>query len=241
MDKGIAPLAVHWGMASKPPPLFLNDKEADETLLRKSGIFGDLCIATHLRTMWEWFHPYADGDFVTKLRKAVRGLHDNPQPGKGRDEAFYLFHRCYVGCALLEQGVKLIPRVEWDKAWKGKGPDFMAVIDSRRVWIECVAPGAGDGPDAVPELGDEQVNDVPIQQINLRLLSVFKDKREKFAEYIRDGIVKRGDGIVVAINPRGVPLAFLSDEPPWILRSLYGLGHFAVTFHLGKNTTSDGL
>jgi hypothetical protein len=222
-------------MASKPPPLFQDDREADDTLVRKSAILGDLCVASHLRLMWKHFHRYADTDFVSKLRRGVRGLRENQTPGAPRSEAYYLFHRCYwemhVGCALLEQEVKLVPRAQWHKSWKGAGPDLWAIVDGRNVWIECVAPGAGTGVDAVPELEDDddrEAQDVPVAQINLRLLAVLKDKREKFKGYIQKGIVKSGDAVVVAINSHGVPMAFLSVEPPWIAKSLYGLGHQAV-------------
>lgn len=230
-------------MADPIPPLFADDKVADDTLVTKSAFFGNFCVASHVRAMWEWFHPYADADFVRKVRQGVQGLHDHATPGAARSDAYYLFHRCYwemyVGCALLEQGITLVPRAQWDKAWGGAGPDLMAEVDGRRVWVECVAPGPGKGVDAVPELGDEQVNYVPVQQINLRLLSVFKDKREKYAGYVKRGIVRPEDGYVVAINAHGVPLAFLSDDPPWIARTLYGLGHHAVTYNLTTKEWSE--
>ncbi len=225
-------------MATECPALFHDDHDADVTL--DDDGFG---VASYLRAMWERFHPYADPTFVTKLREAVQRLRDNPTPGKGLTEAYYLFQRCYwemyVGCAMLEQGVTLVPRADWDKAWEGAGPDLMAMIDARRAWIECVAPGPGDGPDAVPELGDEPINSVPVEQIKLRLLSVLRDKRAKIPVYVKKGIVKPQDGFVVAINARCVPLAFLSDEPPLIARALYGMGTHAVTVNLTTNDFSD--
>lgn len=225
------------------PQLFQDDHEADDTLAVRSDFFGDLQVASHLRAMWEWFHPYADPEFVTRLRQAVRGIKKHDTQGERRTQAYLLFHRCYwemyVGSALLEQGVKLVPRANWDKAWKGAGPDLWAIIDGRNVWIECVAPGPGGGADAVPELGDEHIaHDVPVQQINLRLLSVFRDKRAKRDGYVKKGIVKPEDGFVIAINARGVPSAFLSDDPPWIARTLYGLGHHAVNYNLTTNEWS---
>ncbi|MCC6660822.1 MAG: hypothetical protein IT437_08045 [Phycisphaerales bacterium] len=137
----------------------------------------------------------------------------------------------YVGWALLDQGVKLVPRVEWDKAWQGTGPDLMATVEGRRVWVECVAPGPGTGPDGVPEIGDKQIGHVPVDQIKLRFLSALDGKRKQVAKHAAAGIVKPEDAFVVAINSRCIPLAFLTDDPPWIARALYGIGTHAVTYN----------
>lgn len=49
------------------------------------------------------------------------------------------------------------------------------------------------------------------------------------------------DGYVVAINARGVNLAFLQEEPPWIVRTLYGLGDVAVRYNLMTKECSEPL
>src|SRR5690606_24157453 len=113
------------------------DKKADDTLVWKSKSF---CVASQMRAMWERFHPYSDGDFVEKVRQIVLELHDHPKPSEVWSKAYYPFHSCYwemyVGCALLEQGIKLVPRARWDKKWGKAGPDLMAEVEGRRVWVE---------------------------------------------------------------------------------------------------------
>ncbi|MFN0131591.1 MAG: hypothetical protein ACKVW3_03515 [Phycisphaerales bacterium] len=222
-------------MASQTPSLFLDDNNAKEAPGKEGAILDDPGVDSQLRAMWSNFQPYADGNFVARMRASARGLRDNQVPGSARSEAYFLFHRCwwemYVGCALLEQGVQLVPRAQWDNSWKGAGPDLMATIDGLRVWIECVAPGPGDGADAVPELTDGLLDDVPLHQISLRFLSVIEGKRKTWAGYMTKGIVKAQDGFVVAINAHGVPLTFLSGNRPLILNSLYGLGDQAITYN----------
>jgi len=58
-------------MNNPVPPLFQDDKEADETLVMKSAILGAFCVASQLRSMWEWFYPYADG-----VNLPISGGHD---------------------------------------------------------------------------------------------------------------------------------------------------------------------
>jgi hypothetical protein len=194
-------------------------------------------VFAHLQSMWERFHPYADDQFVAELRRAVAGLHANPRRGPGRIAAYAGFHRryweMYVGCALSEQGVELIPREDWDGAWNGAGPDLMARVESRRVWVECIAPGGGDPdtPDAVPDVGDCPINDLPDDQIKLRFLFAVDTKRKQLKEKWGQ-IVKPGDAFVVAINSRCIPLGFVTDGPllPGIVSTVYGLGNYSAAY-----------
>jgi hypothetical protein len=230
-------------MTTKTPALFENDKEADDVLW--TPLLSDTTIAAQMREMWELFHPYADETFVHNIRKAVRDLRDEKEPGNPvRAHAEILFHRAHwemtTAVALLQQGIELVPRAKWNKAWKGAGPDLWAIVNGRNVWIECVVPGAGTGADAVPEMeGDMKVRSVPVAQMNLRLLSVFKDKREKWAKYIAMGITKLEDSYIVAINGRAMPFGHLDDDPPWMARVLYGLGWFAVNVNTDTGKFSD--
>lgn len=230
-------------MTTKVPALFENDKEADDVLWKP--LFGDVTVAAQARAMWELFHPFADDTFVQNIRKAVRDLRDNQEPGSpARANADLLFQRAHwemtTAVALLQQGIELVPRAKWNKAWKGAGPDLWAIVNGRNVWIECVVPGAGTGEDAVPESsGDGKVNTVPVAQMNLRLLSVFKDKRAKWTKYVRDGITKLEDSYIVAINGRAMPFGHLDDDPPWMARVLYGLGWYAVNVNTDTGKFSD--
>lgn len=185
--------------------------------------------------MWDRFHPFADPTFAKELRDGVQGLRTHATPGLKRDRAYFLFLQrfweMYVGCALSEQGVQLVARADWERDWHGAGPDLMATMEARRVWIECVAPGPGTGPDGVPEFSDTQIDQLPVEQIKLRFLHALDTKRQQVAKHMAAAIVKPDDGFVVAINSRRVPWVFLTDDPPWIARALYGLGTHAVKYN----------
>jgi hypothetical protein len=218
---------------SHVPPLFSDDRLADVAL--DEARFG---VASFLRDMWNWFYPYADVTLAEGIRTAVHKLHLYPSPGVERDTAYFHFQQrfweMYVGCALLDQGVDLLPRSKWNKAWKGAGPDLLATVEGQRVWIECIAPGPGTGADGVPEIGDKPVDQVPVDQIKLRFLSALLEKRRQVARHTTARIVAPEDGFVVAINSGCIPLAFMTEDPPWIARALYGLGNLAVSYN--RNT-----
>lgn len=190
-------------------PLLFKDTQAAEQALNAAGFR----ILAHVLALWESFHPYADSTFVTDVQQAVCGLHEHSTPGPSRDKAYFLFHQrwweMFVGCVLLDQGILLVPRNSWDRAWGGAGPDLQANVDGRRVWIECIAPGAGSGPDRVPELSDEPVDDepmgdevvdeepaddVPVDQIKLRFLNAVDEKRKQLKGHAAASIATPSDG-----------------------------------------------
>lgn len=107
--------------------------------------------------LWNKFKPYADKHFLSQIRTNFH---------QGSWEM-------YVGNVLLEKNLAIKS--------KDEGPDF--VVDNN-LYIECVAPTKGDPnkPDSVPErfittkLEEISVEDVPVDQMILRITSAIKDK-----------------------------------------------------------------
>lgn len=213
------------------PALFKDRKVASEALGPER--WGAL---EYIESLWPRFVPYADKWFLPEFQRAVELMHAASKPGPAFDGACAALQQryweMYLVCSLLDRGIKLIPHAERPAA----GPDILAGIDSCRTWIECVVPGRGAGPDAIPDFPDMIAHDVPDDAIKLRLLAALDEKRKKFAKYVEDGIVKGEDAQVIAINGRGIPYASTDFDPPRIARVLYGLGNIAVPFNLETNS-----
>jgi hypothetical protein len=83
------------------------------------------------------------------------------------------------------------------------GPDFCIEHAGTRIWIEAVVPA----PEGIPKEftqwstpGEVRVRSVPHEAIQLRWLSVMKDKQEKIARYIQDEVISAHDRTVIAVN-----------------------------------------
>ena len=110
------------------------------------------------------------------------------------------------------------------------GPDVLAMIDEKRVWIEavCVGKGQPGKPDSVLEIKSGVVRDVPIREYVIRLRSSLEEKARKFSKYVDDGIVVPKDLAVIATNVGGIP--FLgADMDECIKRSVYGIDDMIVS------------
>lgn len=111
--------------------------------------------------LWKIFKSYADSHF---LKQYKNNFHERTW-------------EMYIGCVLLQNNLSIKPL--------DKGPDF---IVSDKEYIECVACTLGDEnkPDSVPEIfiaktpEEIHVQNVPIDQMILRITSVIKDKHEKY-------------------------------------------------------------
>ncbi len=224
---------------NQAPPLF-----QDEVAARNALDEPRFNVLAPMLRMWQSFWPYADGDFVTKIGLAVGKLHTHGTPGPERECACAKFQQVwwemFVGCALLDRDITLVPRAGWDKSrTKSTGPDLLAIVNGHRVWIECHTPGTGDKTkeDHVPEVTDAPVQQVPVDQIKLRLTNAIRTKRCQWASPAWASIVKPTDGFVIAINSRCVsPLGILDRDASWIASVVYGLGALVVPFDLSTNT-----
>ena len=164
--------------------------------------------------LYEKYHPYADGHFLSEVKKQ--------------------FHQrtweMYLGCALLDRGISFIS--------EDVGPDILIEGSGKKIWIECIACTRGDGDDKVPTLRyDGHVQDVPDDEMIIRVASALKNKYEKYKKYVASGIVKEDDCFVIAVNAGAL------DHPemmPLILQSVFPIGHQTLSFPIGGGEATSG-
>jgi len=172
----------------------------------RTALIRDQCEA-----LWRDFHDLADPAFVDRL------------PFEFHQRWFEM----YVGAALREAGL----HIEAPKP----GPDFRVVTDRGPVYIEAIAPTAGNPlhADAVPEPvyaeGRAMAVSVPQDQITLRLADAFRRKADVIDGYRRKCYIGERDPCLIAINLRDIPHAWADAEEFWF-RALYGAGNRFVLF-----------
>ncbi|VAX42861.1 hypothetical protein MNBD_PLANCTO03-249 [hydrothermal vent metagenome] len=187
-------------------------------------------IGDAMEQAWEQFEPYADASFASELRSALEKHGEDGACMEDREAAWHQFMCRYweldVGCSLLAHQHNLDSRANRVSA----GPDFLDIVDSHRIWIECVVPGRGKGNNAIPEFSDGRCYDVPDDEIKLRLLSAFWDKAKKQEQYLKDGLTQRNEPFVIAINGSCLPDNLTDFQPPRIVRCLLGIQNHQVYY-----------
>lgn len=169
---------------------------------------------TWMESLWEKFSPYADKDFLVKVRK---------------NEFHQRTWEMYLGNVFLEQGFRLESRNQ------EAGPDLKLVLsDGKIIWVEAIAGDRGEGENYVPERSSysgsiDGVDDPKV----LRITACLKEKKEKFEKYIQDGIVGPQDICVIAINGHGFD-GDLSEER-FYMKALYGLHQITYNFETQKS------
>jgi type I restriction enzyme S subunit len=115
------------------------------------------------------------------------------------------------------------------------GPDFCLQFHGKTVWIEAVVPSPEGIPAeyiAPPIPGEIRVGSKPDRERVLRCTAVITDKKNKFAEYVRKGIVRADDCTVIALN-----ICRLSDwdfdgagisQLPLAMEAVFPVGPLAV-------------
>jgi dipeptidyl aminopeptidase/acylaminoacyl peptidase len=152
--------------------------------------------------LWTRYQPYADPTFQQKI---ARSCHPH-------------FWEMYLACALMDQGHQLAPKRT------DEGPDICILKSGHRIWVEAVAPGRGEGVDAVPfpPVGAEYV---PKGKVILRLRSAIEEKWRKYQAYREAGSVLPDDPYVVAVNGGKVPYASaVGSGLPYIVQAVSRLG-----------------
>ncbi len=132
----------------------------------------------------------------------------------------------YFACALLESGFKL-------KKPPSNGPDLLLAVDAAKLWIEAVAPGPGNGPDAVPgrDKRGYSIDGIwcghppPEESLILRCVGALCTKLDKCQSYIAKGVVAPSDRLAIALSLGGVDEAFItSPDIPIVLKALFPIG-----------------
>lgn len=194
-----------------------------------------------------------DNDTCTEIRRLLEVYWD--QCKDFMDEKFReefarqpdaRFWEIYLCRRLLNAGHPLVKR----KERPAKGPDFFIDDGDRRVWIEAVTFGHGhvENPDRVPEMEFRSVEDdgplvaqpVPVNEVELRISSVFDKKSNKFKEYAINGLVGINDVNLIAINPGKVSMHAGYEGRGSPMCVLYPLGDQYVTFFKDTDKTASG-
>ena len=157
--------------------------------------------------LYEKYHPYADSHFPSEVKKQ--------------------FHQrtweMYLGCALIERGIKFTS--------KDVGPDILIEEFGKRIWIECIACTKGEGKDRVPDLQYGVAQNVPDEEMIIRITSALKNKFEKYQKYVDKGIIKGEDCFNIAVNAG----AFGHPEArPLILQSVFPIGHPTLSWSINN-------
>jgi hypothetical protein len=157
--------------------------------------------------LWQIFSSYADNHFHKQFPISP-------------DERYW---EMYLGCSLLNRGFKIQSN--------DYGPDFCFDLGGQKVWVEAVAPSAGEEgkPDRVPDLEFGVAQKSPRDQIIMRYASGFKEKSDKFLSYMKAGLVADDDIKIIALSSSRIRGWGHGDTQPYILSALYPVGRPYVT------------
>ena len=175
----------------------------------------------NIEHMWSLYEPYADKDFLQEARKDF-----HPR-----------FWEMYLGFSLINRGISL---AKYDKS-KG-GPDLLISSEKWNVWLEAIAPTAGEGVNAVIEIEQEGASDVPDELIKLRYCSVIDKKHEKYKKYIdkEKPIISKEDRYIIAVNGGDIPSARKEIDIPRIVRCVLPFGHEVIEIDRNSLEGADG-
>lgn len=160
----------------------------------------------YVESLWSTYAPYADEHF----------LDDAPKHFQER------FWEMYLGNTLLVHGFCLA------RSSKAGGPDFSITVGGKRIWIEATAPSAGVGDNAVPPMQDGVAEDVPGDAITLRIRHAIYEKKKQWENHLKKGLVQPGDGYIVAINSKRIRTIVSEGQIPYIVKSVYPFGAYAI-------------
>lgn len=153
--------------------------------------------------LWKLYQPHADRHFLSEVKKQ--------------------FHQrtweMYVGCALLKNKISF--------SSENEGPDFLVQAGERKVWIECIACNKGEGADKVPPLQYGVVQDVPEDEMCIRIAHALKTKKETYDRYRKQERVGNSDPLVIAVNAGA--LGHPETNIPLLMKCVFGIHHQTVT------------
>jgi hypothetical protein len=159
--------------------------------------------------------------FVESLWDRYRYLADPHFREDARNHFLGRFWEMYLAVTFLERGFHLIKVGD-------KGPEFYFLHNGRKVWVEAVAPGPGDGVDRVPEIEYGKVYKVPTEKILLRFTNSLDEKRIKYKEALEKGIINFDDLYILAINSRGIPHGPFGNTMPFFVQAFLPFGNLAM-------------
>jgi hypothetical protein len=144
--------------------------------------------------LWEAYQLLADKNFLSDIKKH--------------------FHQrtweMYLGVALVKNS--------FDISSFNQGPDF--IINKGKTnefFIEAVACEKGDSKSKVPDMVHNIVQDVPEEEMLIRLANSLDSKYKKYKDFIR----KENKPYIIAVN-KG-ELGYIDPQIPLILKCLFGI------------------
>lgn len=169
-----------------------------------------------IEEMWSEYKQYADRHFLLESRKNFKQR----------------IWEMYLTCSLIAKVFSITS--------DDKGPDIRISKEGLAIWIEAVAPKAGEGNDAVTELQAQTIRRVPDDQIKLRYRSAIEEKyNKKYKKYLLDRIVQPNDCYIIAINGSAIPSARREMEIPRIIRSVLPFGNETLIINVEEHEVLD--
>ncbi len=156
--------------------------------------------------------------FIETLWLRYKGHEDSHFLQDARTHFLERFWEMYLAVTFMERGLK--PSRE-----SGVGPEFWCSYGERKIWVEAVAPGPGDGEDRVegPQIGVATY--VSTEKILLRFTNALDQKRKRYLAAQAKGIVSDQDCYVLAVNSRGIPHAPYGNTLPFFIQALLPIGN----------------
>ena len=170
--------------------------------------------------LWAEYRPYADRHF---LSDATNHFHQR-------------FWEMYLAVTLTRKGFELCKVGD-------EGPEFYFISGDKKIWVEAVAPGPGQGPDAVtePPVGVGYL--VPEEQMILRYTNGLSEKLKAYEAALRKGTIGAADCFIVAINGQDITNGIccdIEDGVPLWMQAFLPYGEYAVKFDIKKKEIIGG-
>lgn len=156
--------------------------------------------------LWRIYMPYADSHFREDAK----------------NHFLQRFWEMYLAVTFINHGLDL------HRAGQ-EGPEFYIEQNKRRVWVEAIAPGPGEGKDRVPEVEPGVAGRVPTEKILLRFTHALVEKRRKYLDAFEKGIISPEDGYLLAVNCRAIPHAPFGNTMPFFVQAYLPFGPLAVS------------
>lgn len=202
----------------------------------------------HAEKLWNSFEPYADAEFLNEIQNAFHQRFWEMYLG---NVLIQIGH--HIGSSPKNHGPDLFVQKDGEKIWieavaakRGDGPDGPANPQDGMVEV---MPGLKIDAISVKESVDTDFDDLTgfssssgerfrinvkafdEKPILLRYRTAIDAKVKQHSKYIAKGKVNKNEPYVIAVNGAGIPLDMMQDDPPRILKALFGLGDEQVTIN----------
>jgi type I restriction enzyme S subunit len=166
-------------------------------------------------------------EFVAQLWRIYKPYSDPHFREDAKNHFLQRFWEMYLAVTLINKGFNI------ERAGN-EGPEFYFVKNDKRIWVEAIAPGPGEGADRVPEPEPGVATEVPTEKILLRYTHALVEKTNRYKDALEKEIIKPEDGYILAVNCRAIPHAPYGNTMPYYIQAYLPFGPYAVS--IDKNT-----